>query len=60
MTLEQAIAKAIRVSKECGCVQHVEKFISGWTDPNQVQYTVSDWYDYETTVASYSCGNEMM
>lgn len=57
MTLEQAIAKAIRISKECGCVQHVEAI-----DANDIDagYLVSDWYDYETTIASYSCGREMV
>lgn len=50
MTLEQAKTKAMNNSKE-GYVQHVNEDYPG-------VYVVSDWYDYETTRASYFNGRD--
>lgn len=48
MTLDQAKEKAKKISKEEGVVQHVNQTTRG--------YKVSDWYDDETTVASFENG----
>lgn len=47
--LEQMKAKAKKISKEEGCVQHVNKSPAGG-------YIVEDWYDCDKTVCSYQNG----
>ena len=48
--LEQAKAEAQRISKEEGVAQHVNKVGN--------RYRVEDWYDSDTTVASYENGEQ--
>jgi hypothetical protein len=48
--LEQAKAEAQRISQEEGVAQHVNKVGRG--------YRVEDWYDSDTTVASYEDGEQ--
>lgn len=52
MTLEQCKQEALRISKEFQCGQHVN-----YNVPGQYYY-VSDWYDCDATVATFSCGIE--
>jgi hypothetical protein len=50
--LKKAKEEALKISKEEGVAQHVNKI-----GPNK--YKVSDWYDSETTVASYEDGRSL-
>jgi hypothetical protein len=50
-TLEQAKSEAQRISKEEGVSQHVNKIGN--------IYKVEDWYDSDTTVASYENGRSL-
>lgn len=51
-SLEDAKRVAARESKDCGgCVQHVNKREDG-------SYYVSDWFDSDSTIASYVNGKE--
>jgi hypothetical protein len=52
LDLQTAIETAKRTSEEEGVVQHVNELPDGG-------YTVSDWYDYETTVRSFEFGMEL-
>jgi len=52
LDLKTAIETAKRTSEEEGVVQHVNELPGGG-------YTVSDWYDYETTVKSFEFGREL-
>ena len=52
MSLEQAKREALRISKKEGVVQHVNTIKNG-------RYEVSDWYDSDTTVASYENGRQI-
>lgn len=45
MTLEKAIKEAYKMAKEEGATQHINRI-------NNKNFKVSDWYDYEDTVAS--------
>lgn len=49
---EKARELAKRLSKESGCVQHVNQTAGG-------DYYVSDWYVTDSTVASYENGREI-
>lgn len=65
MTLETARTKA-KIESQNGYVQHVNKLdpatsderYRGKNDPN-ADYLVSDWYDSDTTVASFENGREL-
>lgn len=48
--LEAAHKKAKQISAEHGVVQHIER------DPETGHHRVSDWYDSDTTVATYNNG----
>lgn len=48
--LQRAKAEAKKISMEQGVVQHVNKSSDGC-------YSVSDWYDCDSTVASYNNGD---
>lgn len=50
MTLDQAILRAQEISKEYQCGQHVNYNVTGG------YFYVSDWYDCDSTVATFSCG----
>lgn len=50
--LKVAKQEAEKISREEGVVQHVNQKPSG-------EYEVSDWYDSETTVASYEFGQQI-
>lgn len=57
MTLEEAKAQAKAISKETGCVHHVELYKKTLIGNEVVQYyRISDWYDSEKTVCSYENG----
>lgn len=52
LTLAQVKERAAEQSKDCGgCVQHVNKRDNG-------TYYVSDWFDSDSTVASFVNGKE--
>lgn len=48
--LEAAHKKAKQISADHGVVQHIER------DPETGHHSVSDWYDSDTTVATYNNG----
>lgn len=48
--LSKEEAEAKRISKEEHCVQHVNYNVKTGT------YYVSDWFNCDSTVASYDCG----
>ena len=50
MTLSEALNKAQSISEQYQCGQHVN-----FNVPNQYYY-VSDWYDCDSTVATFSNG----
>lgn len=51
MTLEEAKEQARRTSEEEGVTQHVNRRLNG-------EYYVSDWYDSDATVTSYTYGEQ--
>jgi hypothetical protein len=56
MTLEQAMEKA-RIESLNGYVQHVNKSSHAYLGGQPAKdYVVSDWYDFELTVASFENG----
>lgn len=65
MTLEEARAKAIKVSKESGAAQHVEVSVEYVTQPRMEYrvrwdgYHVSDWFTSGGTVESYVNGERV-
>lgn len=58
MTREEAEEVAKNTSKKEQCVQHVNcRFKSQSSGiPTEVEYYVSDWYNCDSTVASYGNG----
>lgn len=51
MTLEEAKKEAQRISQEEGVTQHVNQYRDG-------TYYITDWYNCDTTVCSYTNGIE--
>jgi hypothetical protein len=60
MTLSEAKLKAQTESALHGCVQHVNFKFSFTVGEDMMggEYYVSDWYNSDSTVKSYSNGNE--
>lgn len=59
MTYDHAVQKAKKVSRETGCVQHVNQLSNLFNETGVLWYSVSDWYDYVDTVISFVNGEEV-